>query len=84
MVAWITFLLAFPLGSIVSAVDCSTLFDNFIATLGNSDFSESFIIGYDSASSRCGPWHDAMVDSEISRFPDKERVRMPAPTTTQS
>jgi hypothetical protein len=55
VVAWIAFLLAFPLRSLVSAVDRSTLFDNFVATSGPSDFSASFIIGYGSSPSRYGP-----------------------------
>jgi hypothetical protein len=50
----------------------------------DSDCSESCIIGYDSSSSRRGPAAELMANSELSRLPDKERIHMPAPTTTQS
>jgi hypothetical protein len=50
---------AFPsvpaLGSTRSAADRTALFASFIATMAGSDFSSSFIIGYGSSPSRCGP-----------------------------
>src|ERR1019366_6454385 len=42
-------------GSTGSAADCSALFVGFAATTTESDFSGSFITGYDSSSSQCGP-----------------------------
>jgi hypothetical protein len=60
------------------------LFAGFIATTKRSDFSCSFFIGFDSSSSRCGPFRDARaVEQEISRFPCKERAYMPGSRTTQ-
>jgi hypothetical protein len=84
VVACNAFLLASPLRSIVSAAVPSALFDDFIANMEDSDCSESCIIGYDSSSSRRGPAAELMANSELSRLPDKERIHMPAPTTTQS
>ena len=52
---------AFPLAgrlrSIDSAPDPSGLFADFIATVQPSDFCGSFIIGFGSSPSRCGPLH---------------------------
>ena len=45
-------------------------------TVGESDFSLAFIIGFGSSPSRCGP-HSLAVTSEISRFPSKELLHMP-------
>ena len=54
---------AFPsvpvLGSAGSAADRSALFVGFVATTTESDFSGSYIIGFDSSSSRCGPAESA-------------------------
>ena len=83
VVVSIAFPLALPLCSTDSAVDCSALFASFIANMGSSDFSGSFITGYDSSPSRCGPLL-AVVDPEISRFPGKECARMLGSLTTRS
>jgi len=51
----IAFPLVSALGSIDSAVDCSTLFADFFATMAESESSRPCIIGYSSSLSRCGP-----------------------------
>src|ERR1019366_6739280 len=55
VLCWPTFPLVPVLRSTGSAADCSALFVGFAATTTESDFSGSFITGYDSSSSRCGP-----------------------------
>jgi len=52
---WSAFPLASALGSIGSAAGCPALFVDFSATMAESDFSGSCIIGYGSSPSRCGP-----------------------------
>jgi len=51
----IAFPLVSALGSVDSAVDCSTLFADFFATMAESESSRPCIIGYSSSLSRCGP-----------------------------
>src|SRR5208283_2532881 len=53
------FFLASALSSIVSAAGCPALFDDFPATMAESDFSWPSIIGFDSSSSRCNPKQQA-------------------------
>ena len=55
VLCWPAFPLVSALGSIGSAVGCPTLFVDFTATMAESDFSRSCIIGYGSSPSRCGP-----------------------------
>jgi hypothetical protein len=51
--------------------------------MAESDFSVSYIIGYDSSSSRCGPAGiTPLAKPEISRFPHKELPHMPGSPTT--
>src|SRR5258708_28335327 len=44
-----------PLPSIDSATSKPVLFADFIGTTSESDFSSSYIIGFGSSPSRCGP-----------------------------
>src|SRR6516225_1470349 len=67
VLCWSAFPLVSALGSIGSAVDCSTagcatLFAGFAATMTESDFSCPCIIGYGSSPSRCGPPYSAPLD----------------------
>jgi hypothetical protein len=61
------------------------LFVGLTATMPESDFSGSFISGYGSSPSPCGPsprragW---VANPEISRFPNKEHPCMPGSQTT--
>jgi hypothetical protein len=53
--------------------------------MAGSDFSSSFITGFGSAPSRCGPERPPPpVNEETSRFPCKERPYMPGSQTTRS
>ena len=52
---WPAFPSAPALGSTGSAADRSALFARFLATTAGSDFSRPFVIGFGSATSRCGP-----------------------------
>ena len=52
---WSTFLPVPALRSTGSAAGRPVLFAGFVATMAESDFSGSCIIGFDSSSSRCGP-----------------------------
>ena len=55
----------------------------FVATMTESDFSGSCIIGFDSSSSRCGPGGvRPQAKPETSRFPRKELPHMPGSSTT--
>ena len=83
VVASIAFPLALPLRSTGSAAVSAALFVGLDATLGSSDFSGSFITGYGSSPSRCGPLIP-VVGPEISRFPSKECAHMPGSLTTRS
>src|SRR4030067_374889 len=53
----IFFPLASPLRSTGSAPDTLGSFVGFFATVEESDFCGSCVIGYGSPPSRCGPWH---------------------------
>src|SRR5437763_13373005 len=83
VLCWFAFPSAPALGSTGSAADCSALFVGFSATMAGSDFSRPFVIGYGSSPSRCGPPAPPDGGREISRFPCKERARMPGSSTTQ-
>jgi hypothetical protein len=50
-----TFLAIPPLPSIDSATSKPVLFADFIGTTSESDFSSSYIIGFGSSPSQCGP-----------------------------
>jgi hypothetical protein len=55
VLCWFAFLPVPALRSTNSATGCPALFAGFVATMAQSDFSGSCIIGFDSSSSRCGP-----------------------------
>jgi len=55
VLCWFVFLPVPTLRSTGSATSCLALFAGFVATMAESDFSGSCIIGFDSSSSRCGP-----------------------------
>ena len=57
MCRWSAFPLVPALRSAGSAADGSALFAGFAATTAGSDFPRSFIIGFGSLPSRCGPAH---------------------------
>jgi hypothetical protein len=70
------FLLVSALGSTGSAAGRPALFVGFTATMAESDFPRSCIIGFDSSPSRCGPEQHALrslrVGRGTSRFPYKK------------
>ena len=86
MLCWFAFLLVPVLGSTGSATGRPALFVGFAATMTESDFSESCIIGFGSSPSRCGPAsaHSdvELVNSEISQFLHEELAHMPGSATT--
>ena len=83
VLCWPALPLAPVLGSAGSAADHSALFVGFVATMTESDFSGSCIIGFDSSSSRCGPGGvRPQAKPETSRFPRKELPHMPGSSTT--
>ena len=55
VLCWFAFPPVPALRSTGSATSCPALFAGFVATIAESDFSGSCIIGFDSSSSRCGP-----------------------------
>ena len=80
------FLLVPALGSTGSAAGCPALFVGFTATMAESDFPRSCIIGFGSSPSRCGPEQRVLcalpVGRGTSRFPYKKRLHMPGSVTT--
>src|SRR5260370_41417758 len=80
------FLLVPALGSTGSAAGCPALFVGFTATMAESDFPRSCIIGFGSSPSRCGPEQHALralpAGRGISRFPYKKLLHMPGSVTT--
>jgi hypothetical protein len=62
---WTAFPLAPALRSTGSAADRSALFVGFTATTARPDFSRSFITGYGSSPSRCGPWGRRVQRSNV-------------------
>lgn len=63
------FPLAPPLRSTGSASGCPDLFASFFATMGESDFSHSVIIGVGSSPSRCGPSDLTAVGGQMGDLP---------------
>src|SRR5208337_5160610 len=55
----------------------------FTATMAESDPSPSFIIGFGSSPSRCGPLTSRAAKVEVSRFPVEEFSYMPGSSTTR-
>src|SRR5260370_574805 len=80
------FLLVPALGSTGSAAGCPALFVGFAATMAESDFPRSCIIGFGSSPSRCGPEQNALrtllAGRGTSRFPYKKILHMPGSVTT--
>jgi len=80
------FLLVPALGSTGSAAGCPALFVGFTATMAESDFPRSCIIGFGSSPSRCGPEQHALqalpAGRGTSRFPYKKLLHMPGSATT--
>jgi hypothetical protein len=76
------FPLASPLGSTDSAPVNTGLFAGFFATMGDSEFLESCVIGLRLSAFPTQTKGKPQVDSKTSRFPRKERLCMPGSTTT--